>query len=73
MKEKEIKEILMKRNKDFRETAEIHSDCEKKLNELKKKPYLSSEDQIKERELKKKKLSLKDRMYKMISEYKKSL
>jgi len=73
MEEKEIKEILMKRNKDFRKAAEIHSDCEKKLNELKKKHYLSNEDQIKEKELKKKKLSLKDRMYKMISEYKKSV
>jgi len=73
MKEKEIKEILLKKNNDFRKAVELHRECEKKLDDLKKKSCLSAEEEIQERELKKKKLSLKDKMYRMISEYKNSL
>ncbi len=72
MNEKEIKEILMKENQDFRKIAELHTKCEKELDELKRKNWLSTEEEVREKELKKKKLSLKDRMYKMISEYRNS-
>jgi len=73
MKEKEIKEILLKENNDFKKKAELHRECDRKLDELKKKSFLSDEEKIKERELKKKKLSLKDEMYRMILEYRNSL
>lgn len=73
MKEKEIKEMLLKKNNDFRKAVELHRECEKKLDDLKKKSWLSTKEEIQERELKKKKLSLKDKMYRMISEYKNSL
>ncbi|MFW6140396.1 MAG: DUF465 domain-containing protein [Acidobacteriota bacterium] len=73
MKEKKIKEILLKKNNEFKKAVELHRECEKKLGDLKKKTYLSVEEEIQERELKKKKLSLKDKMYKMILDYKNSL
>jgi len=43
------------------------------LDGLKKKSLLSYEEELREKELKKKKLTLKDKMNWMISEYKKSL
>jgi uncharacterized protein YdcH (DUF465 family) len=73
MNEKEIKRILIKKNQSFKKASELHKKCEQKLDDLKKKPWLSNEEEIQERELKKRKLSLKDQMYRMISDYKKSL
>jgi len=72
MKEQKIKEILLKRNFDFKKAVDLHRECEEKLEDLKNKSYLSAEEEIQEREIKKKKLSLKDKIYQMISEYKNS-
>ena len=73
MDEKEIREILFKKNGDFRKAALLHKEYEKMLDGLRKKSCLSNEDELKEKELKKKKLTLKDKMHWMISEYKKNL
>ena len=72
MKEQKIKEILLKRNSDFKRAVDLHRECEEKLEDLNKKPYLSADEEIEEREIKKKKLSLKDKIYRMILEYKNS-
>jgi uncharacterized protein YdcH (DUF465 family) len=73
MNDKEIREFLFNKDKDFRKAVELHREYEKKLDRLKKKSCLSNEEELKERELKKKKLTLKDRIHWMISEHKKSL
>lgn len=73
MEEKELKEILLKENEEFRKAYKKHQQCDKKLEQLKKKDLLSDEEILKEKELKKKKLFLKDKMYYLMIEYRKSL
>ncbi len=73
MGEKELKEALMQENKDFKEVVERHQKYDTQLEKLESKNYLSDDEKLRIRELKKKKLALKDRMYAMMTEYKKSL
>jgi len=73
MEEKEIKELLLKDNEEFRKTFEQHQQFEKRLDKLKAKSFLTNEEELEEKELKKKKLILKDKMYFLMTEYRKSL
>jgi len=73
MEEKELKELLMKENEEFKEICELHQQYEDELGLFKQKGFLTEVERLKERELKKKKLALKDRMYFMMTEYSKSL
>lgn len=73
MGEKELKEVLMQKNKDFRGVVELHRKYDSELEKLKSKNYLLDDEKLRIRELKKKKLVLKDKMYVMMTEYKKSL
>jgi uncharacterized protein YdcH (DUF465 family) len=72
MGEKELKEVLMQKNKEFKKAVEMHQKYDTELEKLKSKNYLSDDEKLKVRELKKKKLALKDRMYVMMTKYKKS-
>lgn len=72
MEEKELKEIMLKESDEFRETYQQHQKYEKILEKLKKKGFLSDEEKLKEKEIKKKKLALKDKMYYLMSEFRKS-
>ncbi len=71
MDEKDIKDILIKENEEFRKIFEEHQKCEQQLAELRARNFILEEDRLKEKELKKIKLRLKDEMYRMIMEYKK--
>ncbi len=73
MREEEIKALLLKKNREFREANRLHQQYEKKLEKLKSKNFLTEAEKMEEKELKKKKLALKDRMYYMMTEYNKSL
>jgi len=73
MEEKELKELLAKESQDFRRAFEEHQRFEKALEMLTAKPFLTDDEELEEKELKKKKLILKDRMYQMMFEYRKSL
>ena len=73
MREKELKELLLKENKEFRKANQLHQQYEKKLEKLKAKSFLTEAERQEEKELKKRKLALKDKMYYMMTEYKKSL
>lgn len=73
MEEKELKELLLKENDEFRKAFQEHQKYEKKLEKFKKKSFLTEEERLEEKELKKKKLALKDRMYFLMIEHKKSL
>jgi uncharacterized protein YdcH (DUF465 family) len=72
MGEEELKQALMQKNKDFRDVVNLHQKYDDQLEKLESKNYLSENEKIKIRELKKKKLALKDKMYVMMTEYKRS-
>jgi len=73
MREEELKKLMLKENEEFRKANKLHQQYEKKLEKLKTKSYLTESERQEEKELKKKKLILKDKMYFLMSEYKKSL
>lgn len=68
MDEQALKELLLKENPEFRRAHEDHQACDKALGLLRGKAYLSPAEADEERELKKKKLALKDRMYRLMSD-----
>ena len=72
MQENEIKEVLLNENEEFKKAFQRHQGYEKKIEVFKKKGFLSDEEKLKLKELKKKKLALKDKMYYLMTEYRKS-
>ena len=72
MQEQEIKERLLKENDEFKKIFNLHQQYEKRLNQLKAKGFLTEKEKIEEKETKKKKLALKDKLYFLMNEYKKS-
>jgi uncharacterized protein YdcH (DUF465 family) len=72
MDESALKELLLKENAEFRKLYEEHQRYEKRLAVLGKKTYLSEDERLEEKELKKKKLSLKDRMYSIMRDFHKA-
>ena len=72
MEESRLKELLLKENPEFRKLHEEHQRYEKRLAELRERPFRSEEEGIEERELKKKKLAVKDRMYKIMKDFQES-
>ena len=72
MEESKLKERLLQENAEFRNLFEEHQRHEKKLTSLKEKHFLSEDERLKEKELKKKKLALKDRMYEIMRDFQRS-
>ncbi len=68
MDEKQLKELLLKENPEFRKAFDDHQGCEKAIEALRAKGHLTEAEADEERELKKKKLALKDRMYHIMLE-----
>jgi uncharacterized protein len=68
-KENELIERLMKENPEFLKAKEEHSLLAKQLDELEQKPYLTPQDEMEIKILKKKKLSYKDQMEKIMMQY----
>jgi uncharacterized protein YdcH (DUF465 family) len=73
MDELALKELMLRENEDFRKFHEEHQECEKRLEILQMKSFLSEKEKVEERELKKRKLVLKDKMYLMMAEFRKKL
>jgi uncharacterized protein YdcH (DUF465 family) len=73
MEEKEIKERLLNENQEFRKAFDQHQKWEKQLSQFHTKNYLTEEEKWNEKQIKKKKLRLKDKMYHMMTEFRKSL
>ena len=65
----DIRQSLLANDPEFRKLAEEHSRCESQLEQIVKSSYLSSEDLIREVELKKLKLRLRDRMELILGRY----
>jgi len=68
MDETRLKDRLVRENAEFRKLHEEHQRHERRLADLKAKAFPSEAEQIEERELKKKKLVLKDEMYRIMRE-----
>jgi len=73
MEERELKERMLRENAEFRRIFEEHRGFELALEALRRKPSPSEEDLLAEKDLKKKKLALKDRMYLMMTEYRRTV
>ena len=66
-----LTETLMKENEAFRKAKETHADYAKQLEELEKKSFLTPQDEVEIKILKKKKLVCKDQMEKILMQYRK--
>jgi hypothetical protein len=69
MDELEVKTLLLKENAEFRRAHDDHQACERALERLRGESHPTPADADEERELKKKKLALKDRMYRLMADY----
>ena len=69
MDENALKELLTREDAEFRRAAEEHQTCERELEQLRLKSHPTEADAVKERDLKKRKLALKDRMYQIMQKY----
>ncbi len=72
MKDREIVELLRAESEEFRQLEQEHRALENRLSELDSKHYLSPEEEVEIKSIKKQKLAKKDRMAEMIREYKKA-
>jgi uncharacterized protein YdcH (DUF465 family) len=68
-KEEELIERLMRENEEFLKAKQTHSQLAKQLEELEKKPFLTPQDEVEIKILKKKKLAFKDQMEKILIQY----
>ena len=65
----EIQRILSDADPEFRQWAEEHRRCESRLTELTSKREITTDEEIEEKTLKKRKLHLKDQMAERIRSY----
>ncbi len=68
-KEDDLVEKLMRENEEFSKIKQAHIQLGKQLDELEKKPFLTPQDEIDIKIIKKKKLALKDQMEKILVQY----
>ena len=68
---REVKNHLMATDDEFTRLVREHADYERQLETLTSRPFLTEDEQMQEINLKKRKLSLKDQMERMIQKYKK--
>jgi uncharacterized protein YdcH (DUF465 family) len=68
-KEEVLIERLMRENEEFSKVKQAHSQLAKQLEELEKKPFLTPQDEVEIRIIKKKKLALKDQMERILIQY----
>ena len=68
-----LREQLFQENAEYRKIATEHQMYDDQLEDLSRKHFLSEEEKLQEKTLKKKKLILKDQMYFMVQIYRKKL
>lgn len=66
----EVEMKLLAEDPEFRKAYESHRDYERQVEELDKRRYLTTEEQLTRKRLQKMKLAQKDRMEEIISRYK---
>ena len=72
MDEQTIKDRLVAESEEFRAIYEEHQTCERELDRFQNKSYLTDEENLRVKELKRRKLTLKDKMYRMMDRFRKS-
>ena len=65
----ELIERLMRENEEFLKAKQTHTQLAKQLEELEHRPFLTPQDEIEIKILKKKKLASKDQMEKILMQY----
>ena len=68
-KEEVLIERLMKEDEEFLKAKQTHTQFAKQLEELESKSYLTPQDEMEIKILKKKKLAAKDQMEKILMKY----
>ena len=69
IKEEELIERLMKEDEEFLKAKQTHAQFAKQLEGLENKPYLTPQDEMEIKILKKKKLAAKDQMEKILMKH----
>ncbi len=69
--DKELIKKYAEKYPDIKELFERHQKLEKELERLVKKIYLTTEEELKEKQIKKEKLYLKEKIYQLIKKYEK--
>ena len=69
VKEGELIERLTRENEEFSKAKQLHAQLAKQLEELEKRPFLTPQDEMEIKILKKKKLASKDQMEKILMQY----
>jgi uncharacterized protein YdcH (DUF465 family) len=73
MTEAELRDQLLRENAEYRRLAAEHQSYNDQLEDLTNKHFLSEEEKLQEKTLKKKKLMLKDQMYGMVQKVRKEI
>ncbi len=68
-KEEALIERLMKENEEFSKVKQAHTQLARQLEELENKHFLTPQDEVEIKIIKKKKLALKDQMEKILVQY----
>ena len=68
-KEDALVDRLSRENEQFFKAKQAHAELAKQLDELERKPYLTPQDEMEIKILKKKKLAWKDQMEKILIQY----
>ena len=68
-REEELIEKLMREDENFVKIKKSHAELAVQLDELEKKPFLTPQDEMEIKIIKKKKLSYKDEMEKILRKY----
>ncbi len=71
MNEQVIIETLRRENPDFQKLEAEHRQLDEKIKQMERKPFLTTEEEMEIKRLKKEKLAKKDMMARMVLQYKK--
>ncbi|NIO17775.1 MAG: DUF465 domain-containing protein [Deltaproteobacteria bacterium] len=73
VRDQSIIEILARKDGDFKKLVDEHRELDRKIQELDTRVYLLPEEEVERKKLSKIKLSKKDKIAKIVSDYKKKL
>jgi len=69
MKDEDLIQRLMKESDEFLKAKQAHTELSKQLDEMENKPFLTPQDEIEIKILKKKKLAYKDQMERILVQH----
>ena len=70
MKDTEVITILRNKSEEYKKLEEDHKKLELSLEEITKKKYLTTDDEVMKKQIQKQKLHFKDRMAQLIRDHK---